>query len=272
MKGGLRGVLHKMDELESSSCLQGPLGERDARAKLIVTLAFLVAMLSVPLSGLSQLLLFFVFPIMSCSRAAIAYGTVFRQSAVVLPFVALVGIFNPIYDKRIAFTVGSFAVTAGWVSFTTIVLRGLLSVQAIMVLIRTTGYYRLCRALGRLGVPAVFTSQLLFVYRYSYELVRQALCMTQARDARSFGRRSYSLKVYGAMTGQLLVRTMHRAQQIHGAMLARGFDGRIPSPPCEKWRWTGRDTAYLVLWCAVFIFLRVLHPEAFVAFISSRGI
>lgn len=269
MRNGLRGVLRKMDELENSSCAQGRLRERDARAVLIVSLVFLVCMLSLPLSALSQLMLFFIFPILTSGLAGLDYGSVFRHSLVVLPFVALVGIFNPIYDRRIAFTVGSIAVTGGWVSFASIVLRGLLSVQAVIVLVRSVGYYRLCRAMGRLGVPAVLITQLLFVYRYSYVLVQQALFMTQARDARGFGRRSYPLKVYGAMVGQLLVRTMHRAQQIHGAMLARGFDGRIPAPPCEKWKWSGRDTVYTVLWCAALIAGRVWRAESLFALIQK---
>ena len=45
MRNELRGVLRKMDELENSSCAQGRLRERDARAVLIVSLVFLVCML-----------------------------------------------------------------------------------------------------------------------------------------------------------------------------------------------------------------------------------
>lgn len=256
----LRSVLHGMNEMESACAVRNPSEEPDARAAFLVTLVFLVCMLSVPLSGLSQLLLFFIFPILMSSRAGLGYGTVFRRSLVVLPFVALIGIFNPVYDRQPAFAVGNLIVTDGWVSFLSIVLRGLLSVQAVIVLVRMTGYYRLCGAMERLGVPSVFTSQLLMVYRYAYVLVEEALCMVQAREARSFGRRSYPLKIYGAMTGQLLVRSMHRAQQIHGAMLARGFDGRIPQPACRMQRWRGRDTVFLAAWSVVLVALRVWHP------------
>ena len=193
--------------------MQSPLHRTDARSKLLVTVVFLVTMLSVPLCRLPELLLFFVFPIVACAMGGLSYGTIFRRSLVVLPFVAFIGVFNLFYDREPVFRIGTLAVTAGWVSFLSIVLRGLLSVQALLVLIGSTGYYGLCRSMQRLGVPAVFTTQLLFVYRYLYVLIEEAAAMQQARDARSFGRRSYPLKIWGTLVGQLLIRTFDRADQ-----------------------------------------------------------
>ncbi len=176
--------------MERTARMQSPLHRTDARSKLLVTVVFLVTMLSVPLCRLPELLLFFVFPIVACAMGGLSYGTIFRRSLVVLPFVVFIGVFNLFYDREPVFRIGTLAVTAGWVSFLSIVLRGLLSVQALLVLIGSTGYYGLCRSMQRLGVPAVFTTQLLFVYRYLYVLIEEAAAMQQARDARSFGRRS----------------------------------------------------------------------------------
>jgi len=151
-------------------------------------------------------------------------------------------------------------VTAGWVSFLSIILRGLLSVQALLILIGSTGYYRLCRSMQRLGLPSVFTTQLLFVYRYLYVLIEEALAMRRARDARSFGRRSYPLKVWGTLVGQLLIRTFERAELISRAMLARGFTGRIPADVFESPAWKMRDTVFLAAWCSALLLLRLFHP------------
>ena len=156
--------------------------------------------------------------------------------------------------------VGALVVTAGWISFLSIVLRGLLSVQALLVLISSTGYYGLCRSMQRLGVPAVFTTQLLFVYRYLYVLIEEAAAMQQARDARSFGRKSYPLKVWGTLVGQLLIRTFDRAERISRAMLARGFTGRIPEGVFECPAWKIRDTLFLAVWCSAFVLLRLCRP------------
>lgn len=259
MGGKMQYVLCQLDAMERTAAMQSPLHGVDARAKLIVTVVFLVAMLSVPLSRLSEILLFFIFPIISASMGGMSYGTVFRRSLVVLPFVMFIGMFNIFYDRQPVFTIGSLVVTNGWIYFASIILRGLLSVQAIIILIGSTGYYHLCRSMQRLGVPSIFTTQLLFVYRYIYVLIDESLAMSRARDARSFGRKSYPLKTWGMLVGQLLIRTFDRAEHISRAMLARGFAGTIPDVSTPG-VWKRRDTAFLTIWCAALILMRVFHP------------
>ena len=250
MKNRLQHVLCELDAMERTARMRSPLHALDARAKLLVTVVFLVTMLSVPLSRLSELLAFAVFPIVTAAMGGLNFGAVFRRSLIVLPLVAFVGVFR----------IGTVVVTAGWVSFLSIILRGLLSVQALLILIGSTGYYRLCRSMQRLGLPSVFTTQLLFVYRYLYVLIEEALAMRRARDARSFGRRSYPLKVWGTLVGQLLIRTFERAELISRAMLARGFTGRIPADVFESPAWKMRDTVFLAAWCSALLLLRLFHP------------
>lgn len=270
MKNRLQHVLCALDAMERTARMQSPLHRTDARAKLLVTLVFLLTMLSVPLVRLPNLLLFFVFPIITCAMGNMSYGTVFRRSLIVLPFVAFIGVFNLLYDREPVFRIGALVVTAGWVSFFSIILRGLLSVQALLILVNSTGYYRLCRSMQRLGVPSVFTTQLLFVYRYIYVLVEEALAMQRARDARSFGRRSYPLKVWGTLVGQLLIRTFDRAELISRAMLARGFSGRIPADVFEHPAWKMRDTLFLAVWSSTLVLLRLFHPvETFSMLINN---
>ena len=78
--------------MERTARMQSPLHRTDARSKLLVTVVFLVTMLSVPLCRLPELLLFFVFPIVACAMGGLSYGTIFRRSLVVLPFVAFIGV------------------------------------------------------------------------------------------------------------------------------------------------------------------------------------
>lgn len=260
MKNKLQGVLCELDAMERTAHSHSPLHCIDARAKLIVTVVFLAAMLSVPLTRLSDILLYFVFPLLTAAMGGLNYGFVFRRSLVVLPFVAFIGVFNLFYDREPVLQIGSLVITNGWIYFLSIILRGLLSVQALLVLIYSTGYYRLCQSMQRLGVPSVFTSQLLFVYRYLYVLIEESLAMSRARDARSFGRNSYPLKVWGTMIGQLLIRTFDRAEQITRAMLSRGFNGRIPPDLGIRTKWKTRDTLFLAAWSAVLIAMRVFRP------------
>lgn len=272
MSGKLAYVLAELDALEQSAQRESPLHGIDARAKLLAALAFLPAMLSVPLAHLSELMLYFLFPIVAAAAGGLRYGALFRRSLVVVPLAAFIGAFNLFYDREPALRVGSLVVTAGWITFLSIIVRGLLSVQVLLVLVSTTGYYRLCRSMQRLGVPTVFTTQLLFVYRYTYVLIREALQMTRARDARSFGRRAYPLRTWGTLIGQLLIRTCCRAELIGQAMLARGFTGRIPDTPGVRPGWRGRDTVFLVVSCALILLLRHAHPVETLAALVAPNI
>lgn len=256
----LQHVLSELDALERSARTESPLHRLDARAKLLTTAVFLTTMLSVPLSQLSEILFYALFPLLTAAMGGMRFGSVFRRSLAVLPFVALIGIFNLFYDREPVFRIGAVAVTEGWITFLAIMLRGLLAMQALLVLIGSTGFFELCRGLQRLGLPALFTMQLLFVYRYLYVLLDEALRLSWAREARSFGRRAMPLTVWGTLTGQLLVRTCDRAERIHRAMLARGFMGRLPDRLAAGSRWRRADTLFLAGWSALLLFARLLHP------------
>lgn len=261
MKERMQRVLCTLDDLERASQRPSPLQRMDARAKTAAATLFLVTMLSVPLAQLSELLLYALFPIAAAAAGGIDYGAVCRRSLIALPFAAMIGLFNPICLRDTVFSIGGVNVTEGWITFASILVRGMLSVQILIVLIRSTGYLRFCRSLQRLGVPAALTAQLLFVFRYIRLLSEETLEMLRARDARGYGRRSYPIGLWAETVGQLLLRTLDRAEHIHNAMLARGFTGRIPAVDTrggEKWRRS--DTLVLAAWCAALLAARTLGP------------
>lgn len=259
MKTRLQHILCMLDDMERTSQRHSPLHAVDARAKTAAALLYMTAMLSVPLQRLSELMLYALFPIAAAAAGGMSYAAICRRSLVAVPFAAAVGMFNPLYQRTVAMHLGPVAVTEGWITFASILLRGMLAVQMLMVTVRSTGYLRLCRALQDMGVPAILTTQLLFVFRYVHLLLEETLDMLRARDARSFGRRSYPLKIWAETVGQLLIRTFDRAEQIHRAMIARGFTGRLPATR-DDGRWRRSDTLLLAAWCAALLAMRTLHP------------
>ncbi len=263
MRERLTQALYRLEELERADDRPTPLRRLDSRAKLAVTLLYLVAMLSVPLTRLSELLLFVLYPVVMAAVGGFRYGSILRRSLVVLPFVAFIGLFNIFQAREPLFRIGPIIISVGWTTFVSILLRGLLSVQALLLLIYTTGYYRLCRSLQRIGVPELLTTQLLFVHRYLCVLLRESIALSMACDARSFGRRSYPLRTWGTLICQLLLRTFDRADRIGLAMAARGFTGRIPELPGTHTRWQRADTLYVTGWGIVFVGLRFISPERF---------
>lgn len=237
-----------MSKLEKAICHLSTLEQRieengylhrvDARVQMLVLLVFLFSMLSLPTGHWQRMAFFLVFPLTLCLQAKLGYFSMFLRSLVVLPFVGLVGIFNP------------------WTSFLGILIRGIASVQAVLVFIEVVGFYNLCRAMQRLGVPSLMVAQLLFVYRYLFVLLQEALSMERARQSRSYGRTTYSLRQWGTFAGQLLLRTLDRSERLHQAMLSRGFNGMLPHRELSPWRFS--DTLYLLVWSTLFLLLRFI--------------
>lgn len=232
----------------------------DPRALLVVTLVYLVALLSVPVYDLGMIIWFAVYPIVTAPLAHLPYERVARQSLYVAPLLIVIGIFNPLFDKAPVLMAGGFAVSGGWVSFVSIIIRGLLSVQALLLLIYVAGFNRMCEGLNRLKVPRVLVTQLLMVYRYIAVLLQEAESMQRARTARGYGRGSYGPKMWGAFVGQLMLRAMERSRMIHMAMKARGFNGLLPVGQAR--RWSTADTVYCLSWIPVILLMRFADISA----------
>lgn len=236
------------------------IGDIDVRALLIVTVVYLVTMLSVPLQRTDSIIWFAAYPIISAPLAHIPYERLFRNSLYVLPLLFFIGIFNPFYDRNPAFAVFGLTVSAGWVSFISILIRGLLATQALLLLIYVAGFNEMCEALRRLGFPGIIVTQLLMVYRYLEVLLQEALTMQHARIARSYGKSSFRASMWGPFVGQLLLRTLERSRRINMAMRARGFNGSLSSTPPS--RWDTAATVYCLVWIPVFFALRFIKVSS----------
>ena len=209
----------------------------DPRAKVIATLLFVVVVVSFPRYEVLSLLPFFLFPVLIGALGDIPAGFIAKKVVAVSPFAVFVGIFNPLLRPRVRWrSLPASSVSAGWVSFASILVKFALTISAALLLIATTSFPGICRGLRRLGLPALFVSQLLFLYRYLFVLMEEAMRVVRARDMRSFGTRGTGVRVFVRIVGTLFLRTVERAERIYGAMLARGFRGEVPSMRREALR------------------------------------
>lgn len=231
----------------------------DPRASFIVTLAFLGVMLSVPTAHIDLLLWFALYPILTSPLLGLSYSSIFLKSLVILPLVILLGIFSPFYDTEQVANFNGITITNGWLMFIGIILRGLLSMQALLILIGTMGFVGMVRTMRELGLPDFIVTQLLMVYRYIRVLIEEAITMKAARDSRSYGNKHLPIKLWGVLVGQLFLRSIERAERIHKAMQARGFNGDMPFYYAAGSPWTLNSTVYMIGWIVVFIFLRLFN-------------
>ena len=226
----------------------------DPRTKVIATLLFIVAVVSFPKYEIVGLLPFFLFPVLAFSLGDIPVRLILKKVLFVSTFAAFIGIFNPLLDTEPMVTVSGIAVSGGWISFFSIMLRFFLTMTAVLLLIATTSFPGICHALRRLGMPELFTSQLLFLYRYLFVLVEEGMRMVRAREMRSFRGKGQGVWVFISLVGTLFLRTMERAERIYQAMLSRGFTGTMRFARTYRFRIT--DFALLAAVAAVLYVFR----------------
>lgn len=239
-----------MDELAR---LDSPVHRLDARAQALTVTVFILVVMSYPRYEVSALMPLFVYPFVMVAVGGLPVGYLVKKIAVAAPFALFVGIFNPMLDRHVVMSAGSLPVSGGWLSFASIMVRFVLTVSAALILVACTGIHRLCAGLEKMGMPRVFATQLLFLYRYFFVIGDEGQRMSRSVEIRSAGA-ALGFKVYGHLVGNLLLRAMDRAQRIYRAMVARGFDGEIrvlhPARP------GGRDVVFVAGWVAFFLAAR----------------
>lgn len=240
--------------LDRMSRLDSPIHRLDPRAKVLATLAFLVAVVSFPRYEVSALLPFVLFPALLLSRSGIPAGFILKKALLAAPFALMIGIFNPILDREVMIRVAGIGISGGFLSLASIMIRFGLTVTAALILVAATGMRDVCLALERLGLPRAFAVQLLFLHRYLFVLGEEAARMNMARRLRSFDGRGLGFRAYASLLGHLLLRTLDRAQRVHVAMLCRGFTGEIISGRTLSAR--SADVVFVLSWGAFFLAAR----------------
>lgn len=243
----------------------------DPRVKLVVTVFYILAVVSFPKYELAGLVPFFIFPVVLVSLADLPVGLLARKMIAVSPFAILVGIANPLFDQQVVFHLGSLPVTGGWISFASILLRFIFTVSAALILIATTSFPGICFALKRLKVPRALVVQLHFLYHFIFVLMDEALRMVRARDMRALQRRGAGVKVYVHLLGTLLLRTMDRAERVHQAMFSRAFNGRFYVARGAAGI-TRQDGLFFVAWTVFFILCRSYNISQIIGQAALKGV
>lgn len=248
-------ALRDFESLERLATQPSALAKLDPRAKLLATLGFVLTVVSFHRTSVAALLPLALFPVLLAALGNIPWRMVGRSVLLASPFAVMLGIFNPLLDQQAVLTVAGVPVSGGWLSFASILIRFALTVSAGLMLLASTGFQPLCSGLSRLGLPQVFTTQLLLLYRYAMVLAGEAARMSLARELRANGR-PLRLAIYGPLLGHLLLRALQRAQRVHQAMLSRGFDGGLPHAAHPPWQ--RRDTLFLSVCLLGFVLARQL--------------
>ena len=223
-------------------------------SKLLVTVFYLVILLSFHRYDLAGVLLMGVYPVLLFTLGRIPLRPMWGRMRLILIPVCLIGIANPFFDRR-PVSPGS-PLTGGMVSMVTLLLKGLFAVSATYLLMVTTPMDDLCRALRKLRVPAILVTVILLIYRYLTVFLEEVARIRTAYAMRAPGRKGIHFKQWGPLAGMLLLRSMDRSEAVYQSMSLRGFRGEFPFGTDRPF--SRRDLVYVLLGIAVPLIIRYL--------------
>lgn len=214
-----------MNQLEQLTIGNSAIHRLHPMTKLLTTLVYVITVISFPSTNVSGLIPFLLYPVTLMALSDTPYPPLIGRMVVALPFALAGGISNILLMRDTAFQIGQLAISYGAISCTSILLKTLLTVMAVLILIATTSFVEISEQLAALRVPKIFCLQLIMTYRYITVLLDEAVTMFTAYILRSRDRRGIKMKDMGSFLGQLLLRSFDRAQRVYQAMKCRGFEG-----------------------------------------------
>ncbi|SHI32573.1 cobalt ECF transporter T component CbiQ [Parasporobacterium paucivorans] len=252
--------IHEMDEMADKNT---NINRIHPLVKLILTVVYITCVVSFDKYDIFGLLPMLLYPLIIFNLAEISIKSCFKKLRVVLPLVCFVGLFNPLFDHTPLLHIGGVVITGGVISMLTLVIKGIYTLVATYLLVATTGIEKICYALRLLHIPGIIVTQILLVYRYITLLMGEANAVIEAYSMRAPNQKGVKYKIWGSLIGQLLLRSIDRAENIFDSMLLRGFNGEFYYS--DRRRCTQTDYIYLFLWLGIIVGLRIVNIAGIIA-------
>ncbi len=222
--------------------------------KLLLTSIYIVIVVSFSKYDVIGILGMVAYLIVLFVMADLSFPECLYRLRIVLPIVALVGIANLLLD-RTPVMVGGIIITTGLLSMISVMLKGVFAVLAAYILIATTTIEQICYALRILHMPDILVTQILLTYRYISVLLKEVNRTTQAYQLRAPKQKGIHIHAWGSLVGQILLRSIDRADEVYESMTLRGYNGEFKYLH-HYFRMGGKDILYFLLWLAFFVFAR----------------
>ena len=253
----LETALRELGQMDELAAEDSPIHRLHPLVKLAVTILYIVLVVSYGKYEFGSMIIMLLFPLVCYQISGVPLKTCFIKLRYVLPLVLAVGIFNPFLDKAPMLRIGALSLSGGVISMFTLMTKGALALMMSFLLAATTPLDSLCAALRKLRIPSFLVTLLLLTFRYVGLLMEEASVMTDAYRLRAPGQKGIHISAWGSFLGQLLLRSMDRAEDLYGAMCLRGYRGEFPYAEPRPFTW--RDALILLLCAALLLFLRFGH-------------
>ncbi|QOY37918.1 cobalt ECF transporter T component CbiQ [Anaerobacillus isosaccharinicus] len=192
----------------------------EARSKLIAVVFFIFGVIS--LKTTSFAFLAFAIAIIGSLAMGLSIVLLLKRYLIIFPFLLLMTV--PLIIG------GGFPIEVDRISFAALIfLKAITCMTVMTILLHTQTVDDFMDSLAHLKVPPIVITILLLSYRYVFLFFDDIQKMQLAARARFFsgGISIRNLKVYGQLTGGLLIKSLDRAENVYNAMTARCFNGTI---------------------------------------------
>lgn len=247
-------VLRQVMFSEDVALHEGLLQRRDARAKIVAMFGLLVAAAFV--HNIAVLLALYAGTLVVAASSRLPLGF----------FIKRVWLFIPIFTMVVVLPATLSIVTKGHIvlelwswhghpeGFTSqgltsaglVVSRVAVSISLVLLLTLTTPWVKLLAALRGVGVPRMFVMVISMAYRYIFLLLGSVSEMYESRKSRTIGavRHDKAARSFVASSaGALIGKANHLAEEVHQAMVARGYRGEATT--IQTFRITAADVAFV---------------------------
>ena len=235
--GKFENAIHEMCAIENQAGEDNFLNNIHALAKLFVTVLYVCMVTSFPKYNVTGLVEMIIYPLIIFNLGDIKFGKCIKRIRLILPLICIIGIFNPFFDRNV------------------LMIKGILTVIAIYILIITTTIDRVCMALRKIHIPEIIVMIIQLIYRYINVLLKETKRIVEAYSLRAPGQKGINFKAWGSLPGQLLLRSIDRATDVHNSMSLRGYN--LNNVRIRNYKLSSRDYVWMIVWTLVIITFRV---------------
>lgn len=250
-------MIEEIFEIERDAYRNSIIHRLDARVKITITFAAIIALVAVPYSTMIYTvgLIFFTFFLLLWACTRLSPLVYVKRLIAIVPLWGII-IFFQIFLKNKYYTdyhvVMSLplgiSIYAESIEFALILLvKFVICISFIILLSSTTKMHDLLEGAARMGLPAEFALALgmmiryLFVFGYMYRKINETL-KTKCFDA--FDRHlpyRYRLRHLGYTIGTMFIRSYEQGERVYTSMLCRGYGKEsylfVTKKPLKRHEW-----------------------------------
>lgn len=249
--------------LDEYSSLNSFIHRLEPRIKIIVFFAFVFFTVLAPPGAFFVLKAYAAIIAVFMLFSRIPLLVFLKRSSAALPFILGMSLFilfmkpgRPLWGYSLG-TLRLSITYEGLAIFFSLVVKAYLCIFCMLLLILSTNFPHLLKALEKLKAPSIFIMIISFMYRYLFILQDELEHMRQAKESRTVGgSRWFQVKVLANMLGVLFIRAYERAERVYSAMSSRGFNGQIKT--VDDFRIGIKDFGFLAAMLFIISLIRFL--------------